>query len=115
MEFTTSIKGNQILIFNGYRFYKKRDNKSSEVWICAAKPCAGKVILKNRELIKEVDHDCVPDVASVEVFKAASMARKRAREENNTSVSQVRMIHITFLLLLFIYFLQAILLTKYRK
>lgn len=88
MEFSTTIRGQPSLIFNGYRYTKKKCGEV--VWRCVNRSCSGKVFTKNRELIKEETHKtCVPDVAANEVQKAMAQAKKRAREETDRSISQV--------------------------
>ena len=75
MEFTTTKRGQPSLICNGYRYTRKRENRSGEVlWCCVARPCGGKVITNNSELIKEESHECVPDEASIDVHKAMSVS-----------------------------------------
>lgn len=94
MEFITSQKGKLNLVYNGYRFYKQRENKSGEtVWFChkrLSSACAGKVtISSDNSVLSETTHQCVPDEASLDVYKAVSQAKKRVREEYGTSVTQV--------------------------
>ena len=66
------------------------------MWCCVARPCGGKVITNNSELIKEESHECVPDVASIDVHKAMSQAKKRASEETDTSISQVGICKVSY-------------------
>ncbi|KAG8233035.1 hypothetical protein J437_LFUL004256 [Ladona fulva] len=91
MEYVISQKGKPSLIYKGFRYVMKRYNKSGEsVWYCfQAKICAGRVIVKDNKVMNEIEHRCVSDIASLEVFKSVSKAKKRAREESDSAVSQI--------------------------
>lgn len=106
MEFTTGNKGARNLIHNGYRYYNKRENKSGEVvwWCVKEKSCRGKVVVKEDQVLREEEHQCVPDVAKLEVTKAIANAKKRAREDDNATIAQVCKQYIKYNLYCIIYF-----------
>lgn len=93
MEYTTTNRGALSLIYNGYGYYKKRDNKSGEVfWLCSKSyngGCLGKVIVKEEVVLREEAQQCVPDVAKLEVKKAIANAKKRVRQEDNITVAKI--------------------------
>lgn len=94
MEFITTQKGKQCLLFSGYRFLKQRENKSGEVvWFCHKRrrfACSGSITTSSdNRVLSETTHQCVPDEANNEVSKAVSQAKKRVREESEASVTQV--------------------------
>ena len=94
MEFVETVKGNPCVIYDGYTYRRKRENKSGVVtWYCIEdkkKNCYAKLKTKNNELVESVgEHKCVPDEAALDVRKAVTSARKRAREDT-APISQVR-------------------------
>lgn len=93
MEFVETYKGKPCVIFDGYAYRKKKATKGGLLtWLCAADKkikCGARIKTKHDELIASVgEHKCVPDLAGLEVRKATTRARKRARDDT-APVSQV--------------------------
>lgn len=85
-------KGGDGLVRGGYCYRKRRQNKdNSIVWQCVheKKGCKGKLVCLNDAVVSEVDHACEPDQAAGMVRVAVAKARRRAREDEHTPISQV--------------------------
>lgn len=74
--FVTSKRGGEILLNDGYQYYKKKDNKNgSSRWNCKYKSkCRGTITIKGNTIMNKVSHskNCVRDHAGNEIKKEIS-------------------------------------------
>lgn len=93
MEFLTTKRGNVCALYDGYSYRKFMQNKDGVVmWRCMKEKshkCRGKLFSKETEVIRVVEHQCVPDEAKLDVTRARCAAKKRSREEDSTPIRQV--------------------------
>lgn len=96
MEYLPTRSGTQCLFYGGFRYCKKRVNKSGEsTWYCLGnkRKCCGRVTIKNDKVVRQTAHRCVsnPDHGDFDLLvrKAVCQAKKRARDESETSIFQV--------------------------
>lgn len=93
MELTTTNKGKQCALYDGYSYNFKRQNAEGTIfWRCSkqrSKRCRGIMKSKTGEVLSTSEHQCgAPDEARLEVKKILQQAKKRAREED-TAVSKI--------------------------
>lgn len=93
MELTTTNKGKECALYDGYSYNFKRQNLEGSIfWRCSkerSKRCRGVMKTKNGEVLSTSEHQCgAPDEARLEVKRTLQMAKKRAREED-TGVSKI--------------------------
>lgn len=93
MELTTTNKGKQCALYDGYSYNFKRQNVEGTIfWRCSkerSKRCRGNLKSKNGEVLSTSEHQCgAPDEAQLEVKKVLQTAKKRAREEE-TAISKI--------------------------
>lgn len=93
IEIISTTKGKPCAAYNGYLYRQRRINKSGEtIWLCLKEKngaCPGKIFTKNSLVTRSEEHICIPDGASIEVRKAIFKAKKRAREEDQTSIAKI--------------------------
>lgn len=93
MELIVTEKGKPCALYNGYAYRKYRENKQGVVtWCCLQEKtskCKGRIMSQDAEVIRVVDHQCVPDEASIDEKKAIFNVKKRTREESDTQIRQI--------------------------
>lgn len=111
MEYLPTRSGTQCLFYGGFRYTKRRDNKSGEsLWCCLGKKrrCRGRVTIKNDKIVRQAGHSCVSspdsDQANVDllVSKAVFRAKKRARDEIETSIFQVGQLRSVYIVMVIV-------------
>lgn len=93
MDFVLTAKGKPSLVYNGYRYIKKRDNKcGTRVFQCEHRnKCPVTVVIRDKTVVREPsEHQCIPDVVNIEVRIAIDKAKTRAREDFRCSIPEVR-------------------------
>lgn len=85
MEVIETEKGKPALLYGGHAYRKKRTNADGAVtWVCLqerTKNCRGRLVSRNMEILNVSDHECIPDIAKLDVMKSVFKAKKRVREE----------------------------------
>ncbi|KAJ8710243.1 hypothetical protein PYW07_009609 [Mythimna separata] len=82
--FVTSERGGEILLNDGYQYYKKRNNKNgSSRWNCKHKSkCRGTITIKGNIIVNKVNHtnNCEPDHAGIELKKETNKWKVESKE-----------------------------------
>lgn len=84
MEFSTSQKGHETIIADGFRYTKNRVNKNgSTQWKCTKRDiCTASITVKNNEnIIRRTSHTCDPDQLGNDIFQTIDKIKKKACED----------------------------------
>lgn len=91
MEFSVSSKGKPCVLYNGYRYTKRIDNKcGTTTYECDHRNCRVSLVLRDKTVVREPSlHKCVPDETRISVQSAIDKAKTRAREDVKCSIPKV--------------------------
>ncbi|KAL0891848.1 hypothetical protein ABMA27_015107 [Loxostege sticticalis] len=81
LRYVDSKRGGKVLLYNGFQFYKKQQNKDGSImWRCIKAPnCFGSVRVYNDVVLKESSHKCNPSEIENVVKEALHRLKDRVK------------------------------------
>lgn len=97
MEFTTTQRGGQLLLFEGHRYQINRKGKDERIfWRCHYRVCPGRVTTEGGNILSSKPHDHPADEIDNKVEKIKADLKKAARDKTapipelfNSALSQI--------------------------
>lgn len=83
-EYIKSQKNGIILCYEGYKYRKDKQHALSVSWRCTTRGCKGRLLVKNDVKQVTTDHSHGPDIAGIEVAKAARAMREMSKTTDAT-------------------------------
>ncbi|KAL3866682.1 hypothetical protein ACJMK2_043963 [Sinanodonta woodiana] len=89
MEKIESQKGKSLLLIDGYRYRKDKDNNdgSTSLRCCREDGCRGRMKILNDNILSSIEHNHAPDPARNEAAKVVSTIRKRASRRSGKTAT----------------------------
>lgn len=80
-EYCKSERGHPVVIHRGYMYVKEREQLSKTIWKCREaqkRKCRGRLHISEDTVVKQTEHNHVPDAAKVAVCKALTSMKNEA-------------------------------------